>query len=180
MNLVQKFQKELDVSKVNAVWRVIGFFFLSACFVATIVVPFVIFPRPSSFTEEVPLLPGNHVQVSKILDGEVLVGKTQFLQVAEGNTTFVSLEENGITYMTKVAGVSYRYDQAAVPRFPYVVSSQQIQQKGLVVRQMSRDTHDTVMIYIVLPLIPFIILFVFTYKTQYKHVSGYGCKVVWF
>ena len=95
--LVSKFGEELDVSRTNAIWRVIGFFFLSTCFVAIIAFFFALFPYTASFTEEVVLLPGNHIQVQQILDGEVVVEKAQFLEMAKGNTTFVALGERIIT-----------------------------------------------------------------------------------
>ena len=152
--LIPKFQERLGVSRANAVWRVIGFLFLSACFVATIALVVIVFPYTAGFTEKIPLLPGDHTQVQKILAGEVLVNRAQFLQIAEGNTTFVALGTETIFYMTKVAGVSYRYDQdiQAIPlrfHWNYFVSSQQIQNE-MVVREINRKINIgvTIILYI--------------------------------
>lgn len=176
--LVPKFQERLNVSKANAIWRAIGFFSLVACSVATIAVVFTFFPYAASFTEEVPLLPGNHIQVQKILDGEVLVNKTQFLQTAEGNTTFVSSEEKTIVYMAKVAGVSYRYDQTVPLRYGYFVSSWQIQ-NGIVVREINRSKGMMIVTYVVIPMVVLFILFVLSLKVQLKYISGYGRDAVY-
>jgi len=173
MSLVKKFQERLSISREMAIWRVIGFLFILACCVAVVVIAIADFPYAASFTEEVSLLPDNHVQVSKILDGEVLVGRDQFLQVAEGNTVFIALGEETITYMTKVAGVSYRYNKILTPvRHVYSVS-QQIK-NGMVVREMERNTGIMIMTYIVAPLFTLFILFILIIWTQTKRVSGWG------
>ena len=176
--LVPKFQERLDVSKANAIWRVIGFIFLTVCFVATIAVAATFFPYAASFTEEVALLPGNHVQVQQILDGEVLVDRAQFLEIAKGNTTFVAPGEKAIVYMAKVAGVSYRYDQTVHLRYGYSVSSQGIQ-NGMVIREINRSTGLMICFNLVLPLLILFFLFIFIIFTQTKKVSRWGSSAVY-
>jgi len=175
--LVPKFQKRLKVSRVNAIWRVIGFLFLSVCFVAVIALAATFFPYTASFNEEVPLLPGNHVQVEKILDGEVQVNRAQFLEIAEGNTTFVSLEEETIFYMTKVAGVSYRYEQTISHPWNYLVSSQKIQNE-ILVREINRNVGAMILCHIILPLAVLGMLFCLRVFIQRKRVSEEGSDAV--
>ncbi len=176
--LVPKFQERLEVSRANAIWRVIGFLFLSACFVVVIVLAATFFPYTASFTEEVSLLPGNHIQVEEILDGEVLLNGAQFLEIAQGNTIFVSLGEKTITYMAKVAGVSYRYDQVVPLRWNYFVSSQKIQQNEILVREINRNVGVMIIVHIIIPLIALAMLFVLRVCIQGKRVSGQGRDAV--
>jgi hypothetical protein len=176
--LVPKFQEKLEIPKKEAISRVIRFFLLSACFVAVVVLVTTFFPYAASFTEEFVLLPGNHIQVEEILDGEVLLGEDQFLQKAEGSATFVALGEEAIVYMTKVAGISYRHDQTAPTYFNYYISSQKIQD-GVALREMARIRSTMVFVWIVLPLIVLFALFMATLSAQWRDVSG-KWKKVWF
>lgn len=56
-SLVSKFQERLHVSRVNAIWRVVGFLFLSFCFAAIIGIGVISFPNIARFIEKIPLLP---------------------------------------------------------------------------------------------------------------------------
>ena len=147
MGLVEKFQEKLEVSRKEAVARVIVFTVLSLCCLAVIAIVAIGFPYAGSYNETVALLPGDHVQVKEILDGEVLVDEAKFLQVAKGNTTFVELGEETIVYLTKVAGVSYRYEQTVPLRDGYKVSTQHVE-GGTAVREINRKTGSMVYSYI--------------------------------
>lgn len=181
--LVSKFQERLEVSKANAIWRVIGLLIILACAVAVVMVAAIGFPYASSFTDEIPLLPGNHIQVSKILDGEVLVSKAQFLQTAVGNMTFISLEKHQeqytIVYMAKVAGVSYRYEQDAPVRYNYVVPNQQIQ-NGRLIREIDRNTAGMIWTNILLPIFALFVLFIFFVCVETRKISYDREAHVWF
>ena len=52
MNIVAKFQERLDIGRGEAIARVIVFIFLSICFVATAVAPFLIFPYKTNIKEK--------------------------------------------------------------------------------------------------------------------------------
>jgi len=177
MNIIKKFQTRLTVSKINATWRVIAFCGLIGLFIQVLVGSFLFFPYQAEFVDTVDLIPGNHTQVQNILDGEVLVGKEQFLQIMDANTTFISLGEKTISYMTKVDGVSYRYNQDTPINHgfygnSYFVYSQEIE-KGTVIRKIHRNTGIMVGA-IIIPLVILFLLFLFTFRIQIKHVSGYG------
>jgi hypothetical protein len=180
-NLIQKFQKELEVSKNNAILRVTLLVFLCICFFATIALAAFYFPYAGSYAEKVDLLSGSHVQVKEILGGDVLVDKPQFLQIAQGNGSFIALGENDIVYMAKALDISYRCEQVVPERYGYFVSSQHIED-GRAVREMARDTGATVK-NIVLPGIMLICLFGCMVFVQTRHVSGYcstaAYKSVW-
>jgi hypothetical protein len=170
--LVPLFQEKLNVSKTEAIWRVIGILVLSLFALAIAAAVIINFPIHSSFTQTIPLLPGNHVQVSKILDGEVLVGHDQFLQVAQGNPTFVSPGDDAIVYYTKAGGVAYRYEEKVHLGPPYTVSSRI--ENGMVIRNMERDTLGMVLVFVVLPIIGFVGLLTLFVKLDSKLLSGYG------
>ncbi len=157
--LVPKFQKELGIPKGKAIWKVIQLIFLALCCIAATWLTIRTFPYAAGFTEQVSLLPGDHIQVSMILDGEVLVDKTQFSQIAEGNTIFVSPGGAIIAYMTKAEGISYRYNDAVPLRYGYSVSSQQIQ-NGMIDREITRDMATMIILYIAVPLVILLILYI--------------------
>ena len=75
MNIVRLFQERLAVSRENAIWRIIGFISLSVGFMAIIACAVIFFPYTTSLREEIPLLDGNHTEVSKV-NGDVFWTKT--------------------------------------------------------------------------------------------------------
>lgn len=163
MNLVQKFQERLQISKEDAACRLIAFCLCAGLFAAIILGMAIYFPYASAHTEKVALLPGNHIQVQKILDGDVIVEEADFLRLASHNKSFVALEERQIVYMTKIAGVSYRYNQAVPLRNDYTVYSQQIE-NGMAVREIKRNLVTTAIQIIVVVLI-FLLLFLLAAST---------------
>lgn len=167
MRLIQKFEERLEISRKEATKRVVRFFFFCACFVAIIVLTAMFFPA-RGFTEEVSLLPGNHVQVEEILGGDVLIDKEAFLEKAEGNTTFVAFKKQAIVYMTKVAGVSYINEQAAPVRFGYTAKSNII--KGdLAVREITTAKATMILSFIIIPLCFLFLLLSAAASAQAKH-----------
>jgi len=177
--LIPKFQKRLEIPRVNAVRRVVLFLFLSASFAATVALSVMLFPYTDGFTEKIPLLPGNHIRVQEILNGEVLVSRSQFLQIAKENVTFIALGKKAIVYMTKVGGVSYRYNEDIHhTRFGYFVSSQSIQNE-IAIRKIKRDNVNMIISHVGIPLLILAILYLFIGVAQTRHVSGRD-KVVFF
>lgn len=170
--LVSMFRQRLGVSKGNAIWRVIGFLFLPICFVVTIIVAVTFFPYSESLTEEIALLPGNHIQVQQILDGEVLVDRAQFLKMAKGNPIFVASGEMTIVYMTKVAGVSYRYNQDTPLHLRYFVSSQKIR-NGMLIKERGRSAFAMILFNVISPLFTLFLLFFLIIRVQQKK-AGFG------
>ena len=169
--LIPKFQKRLEIPRVNAVRRVVLFLFLSACFAATVALSVILFPYTDGFTEKISLLPGNHIRVQEILNGEVLVSRSQFLQMEKENVTFIALGKSAIVYMTKVRGISYRYNEDIHTRFGYFVSSQSIQNE-FAIREIERDNKYIILNHIVLPLLILVFLYIFIGATQTRRVSG--------
>lgn len=177
MSLVQKFEEKLEVSRKNAIMRIAVLFFLILCFFAAIAYGVMNFPYAGGYAETVDLIPGNPVEVQKILDGEVMVGKPQFLAAVGRNTTFVALGDDTIVYMAKSAGISYRYVQDVPLKRFYFLSSQQIQD-GKVVREIHRNMADTIVSSFFFLFLLFALL-VFMIFTQTKHKSGWGSDSVY-
>lgn len=177
MGLIQKFEERLEVSRNNAVFRVFAFLVCCALFVAVLAFAALNFPYAGAYTEKVALLPGNHIQVKEILDGEVLVDKENFLRIAAKNESFVALGDKAIVYMTKPAGVSYRYNQLIPLRNDYFVSSQKIED-GMAVREIKRSLGMTVY-EVFLGLIVLFVLFVLGVYTQTRQVSGWGSSATY-
>ena len=181
--LVTLFEESLEIPRAEAVKRVIKLILCVVCSLVVIGLTIVYFPYASSFTEKFPLLSGgSYVQVSKILDGEVLVDRTQFLKVAEGNITFVSIlegkVERNIIYMTKVGGMSYRYEQNVPTYHDYSVSSFRVENEKIVV-EMEREMGTMIGTYIVLPLCLLALLSIAFSFIQAKKVSGFRDSAVY-
>ena len=167
MRLIQKFKERLEISRKEATRRAVRFFFFCACCVAIIVLTAIFFPA-RGFTEEISLLPGNHVQVEEILGGDVLIDKEEFSEKVEGNTTFVAFKKQAIIYMTKVDGVSYIHEQAARVRLGYTAKSNII--KGdLAIREIITDKVIMIIGFIILPLCFLFLLSSAAASAQKKH-----------
>jgi hypothetical protein len=177
--LVQKFQERLEVSRKTAMWRVIEFFIILFCTLAAISLAIILFPYAGGFTEKFPLLPGNRIQVAKILDGDVLVeDENEFLRLAEKNVIFFSLGGNAIEYMTKVSGISYRYDQTIPLSSAYFVFSKKVT-GNQVIRKIKRSLFYMIFVHIVLPLLILFVLFLLFVDIQQKRVSGWGKDTIY-
>lgn len=171
-SLVKTFQNRLGIPRGEAVGRIIGLCLLITLALAIVATVFTFFPY-SGQVDTVSILPGNHIQVSKILDGEVQVERGQFLQLAENNQTFIALEDEAISYMVKAGGVSYRYEQVAgYNTFRYDLSNQTIKQ-GMVVREFHRDIFDMIVVFIALPLLVLFLLLVAISRVQARKI---GCS----
>ena len=148
--LVSKFQQRLGISRGEAIRRVTIFCFFGVAFVAIIALA-ILFAPYHGFTEKTPLLPGDHILVEKILDGDCLVSEADWLRLAEGSTTFVSGKVGAIVYMTKVDGIVYRYDQAIPDYFRYRIASQKVSD-GMFVRELVAYKLIAVVAFVLMPI----------------------------
>lgn len=171
--LVGTFQARLQISRGEASWRVVGFCLFSIAVLAVIAATAAFFPRQGSYSDRIPVLPGQHTQVSQILDGEVLVERDQFLQLAKGKEAFIALGDGAISYMVKVDNVSYRHDQnAGYDKIRYGIGSQTIHE-GVVVRELHRNLEAvTIGLFIVEPLLLIVVLLFLVLTVQHKR-HGY-------
>ena len=170
--LVKKFQDRLEVSRENAIWRIIMFIFLSICFVTTLATAVLFFPSRSSFREEIPILSlplsGIYTQTpAREIHGDVEVDKDKFIEMAKGNQISVYLYGNGIIYTTKVAGLLYCYKQiiAPVDRW-YFIHSHRVQD-GFVIREIKRN----IVRFISSQVLILLVLFLVISRTQTRCVS---------
>lgn len=174
MNIIRLFEERLEVSRGNAIWRVISFISLSVGFIAIIACAVIFFPY--SFREEIPLLHGKHTEVLKV-NADIVVDKDNFIKMMK-DKTFVSLDRNTITYMTKFDGISYCYEDIVPIGCRYYIQSQRIQ-GGLVVREMKLDKSFTVTLQIITPLFGLFVLFRLIDNAQGRRVSGHGSRAVY-
>ena len=162
IGLVAKFQERLEVSRGNAIWRVIGFIFLLSCFIGIISVSAIFFPYTASFKEEISLLHGHHIQVRELYpvlktgifkEGQEEfskvkeVNKRKFLELMKGNETFLCLYREKILYLTKIGdGLVYYCNHAIPVSENYLIHTETVQ-NGHLVREMKKYTGRVVALF---------------------------------
>ena len=180
LRLVNKFEKELEISKVNALWRVGLLFLLLFSLVPFVFFSIIFFPSLAKFEDKIPMLPGSHVQVNKLSE-DVLVGKDQFLRIARNSDTFICLNKKTISYMIKEkeTGLKYGYEDIYPISWCSSITSQRIQD-GFVVLERKLET-GLMVVYLIILLVIALLLCVSFQNIQHKsqkHSSYY--KAVWF
>ena len=181
--LVRIFQERLQVSRRNAICRIIAFIFCCVLFLAVLACSAIFFTYNAKFQEKTLLLPGNHIEVKNILlDADFFVDGAQFMSKMEGNETFVLLskKEEAVYYLTK-ARWKYIYKQIIPVPNGYWISSQQIK-NGFVVSEIVWDANNEVLFHAILPsfalgAIGFVIMFVITWRSSPVH--GEVSLTVW-
>lgn len=167
--------KAVQRIRIGNIGDVIAAAVLLACLSFLGIFLFNYFPRETTVIRSYPLLPGKHTLVSSILDGDVGVNGDQFLEVAKGHQTFVAASYAAITYLVKVEGVSYRYDQhtdgPGSPRYYEAYTKAQIgtqvtnrsNEEGYIspkvlVREFHRDTGAVILLLLIVPAIVALLL----------------------
>ncbi|OGY27502.1 MAG: hypothetical protein A2Z42_03700 [Candidatus Woykebacteria bacterium RBG_19FT_COMBO_43_10] len=172
-SIVATFERKLECSRAEAIWRMIGLPIFLIAAIAVVGIAAAFFPYKSSYKQQIPALPGDHFQASEILDGEVLVNESQFLELASGNQTFIAPGKYDVSYMVKVGGISYRYDQPTSHNsLRYNVGTQQVQD-GVVIRELRRDPIVMVLLFIVIAGI-FLLMFLVAATAMTFKERGYG------
>lgn len=172
-SLVGTVEGKLGCSSDEAVWRIIGISLLSVATVAVIALVLVFFPYQGKKTQDISILPGSHVEILEILDGEALVDGDKFLEVAEGNKTFIALGDHATSYMVKDEGISYRHSQPVHLDVRYRVGDQEIQ-GDTVVRILHKKTDYMWGMFIAMPAFVLLVLFLLTWATTHKQYGTYG------
>lgn len=167
MNMVRLFQERLDVSRGEAIWRLIGCFSLLACFGATIfALSYVSLLYTYNFKEKIPMLHGRYTKV-ELLNGDVTVDKEKFTELmkkGEGkfsNEIFVCLDRERIVYMTKVEGLKYLYYEQIIPVSHYhPILFQQTQQikDGFVEREIKSNRTGVTLVLMLTLMVLFLFL----------------------
>ena len=157
MNIVAKFQERLEITKRNAICRVIAFIFCCILFLGVLTCSIVFFGYNATLEQKTPLLPGNHIEVESILTADVFVDKAKFLEVADGNETFVLFSTRGwygyVFYMTtNQSGLKYVYKQTISVPDGYWIMDEKIQD-GYLVNEIAWDPNKKALVHAVLPTI---------------------------
>ena len=157
MNIVARFQERLEVTKGNAICRVIAFIFCCILFLGVLTCSIVFFGYDAKFEQKTPLLPGNHIEVESILNADVFVDKAKFLEVMNGNETFVLFSMRAswyedVFYMTNRAGLKYVYKQIIPVPDGYWIKSQKIQ-NGFLVNNIEWNPDMKALFHVFLPAI---------------------------
>ncbi|MBI1984498.1 MAG: hypothetical protein HYS60_00085 [Candidatus Wildermuthbacteria bacterium] len=119
------------------------------------------FPREKLITRQYPLISGDQVLVSSVLNGDVEVKVDQFLKLAEGHPIFIAPAYSKIEYLVKVDGVSYRYNQHTDgPGFPRYVEIQERAQmvNGILVREFHTEANSMIIFLVIMPGIVVVLL----------------------
>ncbi|MBM2817791.1 MAG: hypothetical protein HW401_381 [Parcubacteria group bacterium] len=176
LGLVGKFQQKLQVSRRNAIWRVIAFIFCCVLFLAIAVCPFILSYNGKDEVKTL-LLPCNYIEVEEILNADFFVDRAQFMSMPkiEGNETFFSFskKEEVVYYLTTKAGLKYVYKETIPVPSGYFISSQGIQ-NGFLVSEIIWDPTKMALFYAFLPafllgVIGFVLMFVITWRSSPVH-----------
>ncbi len=105
LNLISKFQKELEISKREATVRVIFFYFLVACSIATFAL--LLYPHERNLTEKVILPFGNYTELKDEMPKEkVLLSEEQFQKIFQ-RTSSVSFDDYNVVCINEINGVFF-------------------------------------------------------------------------
>ena len=172
-SLVGTVKRKLECSSDEAVWRIIAISLLFVATVAVIATVFVFFPYQGEKTQYISILPGSHVELLAILDGENLVDGDKFLEVAEGNKTFIALGDNAISYMVEDEGISYRHSQPVHLDARYDVHDQEIQD-DTVIRILHKRTDYMWGMFIAYPALVLVVMFLLFMLVTHRRGGTYS------
>jgi len=177
-SLISLFMERLGITKISAIKRIIGIAIVLLLAVAAVIGFLFIFPYASKISIQTELITDNHIQVSEILNGDVLVDKDYFLEISKGQQTFISLNNSTISYYFKKDGISYRYNQQVFyDSNNYYIADRNIKDSVLFVN-LKRNT-IVIVIYIILIIFFLCFLLSFFSSMQRKREIN-GNYYVWF
>lgn len=176
--LVQRFEKELGISKGEAILRSILHLLIMVFLIGTLTAIVAFFPYADNSIKKISILPGRHVQVLQLVGTrEVFVNKNQFLQLTKNKTTFLSPGRDSITYIFVKGKIFYKYKKniSDYTSFLYSVSYSKIK-NGILVRKTEMD--PAVIITTVVLLVIFIsFLLSFLTVIRRKRIPCYSGNV---
>jgi hypothetical protein len=107
-SLIAKFENELRVSRREAAVRVALTFFMLLLAIGVVAAAVAVYPRQTSATQVVQLLPGSRFQIASVNHSDLTVTNEQFQLLSQGSEVFVVLKFYEITYYCMKNGVSFR------------------------------------------------------------------------
>ncbi len=175
--LISMFQERLDVSKQNAITRVILFLTLILCFAATIVITVWIFPYHSSYpTSNIKLPAGNYEVAMKISEQGIQLNEKQFYQKTSSvsDTIFIFVFNNGnATFMTNINRTIF-YCKRQIAEIPFFYEAKNVEFKnGILTFEEIRSTTAMILAGIILPFLFLLVLSGLILNTESKK-DGYG------
>lgn len=177
-NLISKIQKELEVSKGNAIFRVIMMDIFIVTFVAITIITFISFPYHSSQPAVKLTLPhGNYEVVQNISEQGIQLDEKQYYSMLPSNeTTFVCVKENGTSiFMFNKNGIPFYYKKNVVEygscfSLSYIISNVSIDNDVLIAEQKRFNT-IMILLHIVIPIVLLFVLSISFVKTQTKDLG---------
>ena len=132
--LIRFFQGRLGCSWEVATARVQRLAFLLVTALAFIVLAVFLFRiMEHSSQKSVELLPGEHTIVSTIVDGDVVVDRESFIDLAYDNPSFVAQTKMFVSYFAEVEGVGFRFNLGLGSSWRNRISESTLQSGGLAV-----------------------------------------------
>jgi len=177
-SLVSFFQRRLGCSRIQAMVKLVLTLLTLSVAVATVLIS-VHYYHNSTATrrDRLELLPGDHTVVAAILNGDVLVGRTDFERLSEGNPTFVALGGESVSYFTEIGGIGYRYDLGISDPWSKPIPDDRLRSGGIVLDDPS-VTGSRLISYAILAVFTIILLIVF-FRAATGYQSPNGWTSIW-
>ena len=176
-NLISKFQEKLNVSKENAIFRVVMMLVFVVCFIVTIVVTLINFPYHYNYpVTKISVPNGNYeVVVSITRQGIQLTEKQFYDRLSLSDTIFVFVNSYGTAiFMVYKKGMSFYYKKDVVVNNSYFYSIYKISiDNGVLIVEKARSAHEMFIGAIVRPIFLLLLFLLFAFVTQFKEI-GYG------
>jgi hypothetical protein len=181
-NLISKFQEKLNVSKENAIFRVVMMFCFVACLIAMIVLTVINFPYDRNYPTISIAVPNSNYQVVKNIteQGVQMLDDNQFYgKLSVEDTVFVSVGSSGMAmFMFNKNGTTFYYKKEIKTGFDsYVSHSYKIEKikvdNNILSIEKVRSAPKVFRDMIALPGLLSLLFFLFAYRTTFRK-NGYG------
>lgn len=177
--LISKFQEKLNVSKGNAIFRVVMMSIFIACSLATIIIASINFPyRYNCPILSVVIPDGNYVIAKSITEQGIQLEENKFYdQLSLADTIFVSVMGGDGTaiFIVNKKGTSFYYKKKVmIDYFPYFyeIEKVNINNKVLSIEKV-RSSSSMILGGILLPIVIFFIFLLLLFRTLFKG-NGYA------
>lgn len=171
-SLILLFTEKLEIPKASAIVRIVCMGIVLLLALATIIIWFVFFPYNSEKSIQIETIPGQHTQVSEILNSDILIDQDHFLEISKNQKTFISFKESTISYYLKKEEISYRYDQQFFYDSRYDIDDRNIRD-GILFVNLKRSTSVIATVFIIFPFLFICMLAVFFITIQKKKTDYY-------
>ena len=163
--LIARFQKDLKISKGNAITRIFSIFILLLLITGTLIMTLVIFPYRSSYTDSMILPKGDYEVTGSMPDSnKYSIIETNYSELVKlhSEPNFVTSNKGQIVLIRVIDEKTVTYCnlklQFSIKNSSYLISSIEKVKDSVAYIKYERQTTDMIMLNIVVPLL-FIVIF---------------------